>query len=108
MFPIDVFDPTALAVIGVTLMPQVSGITQLLKESFPNVFFGIRVRWLAALVGAVLFSMFAGTQLAPSPWTEILTWVYGAVVFSLATSGNVDLAKQLISKSGNELNERVG
>lgn len=108
MFPLDVFDPTTLAVIGVALMPQVSGITQLFKESFPEFLVGVRVRWFAALVGVVLFSMFAGTQLAPAPWSQILTWVYGAVVFSLATSGNVDLAKQLISKSSNPLNEVVG
>ena len=108
MFPFEQFDPTQLAIVGVLLMPVVSGITQLVKSSWPGAFTGVRVRWLAIAVSAFVFALYAGVQLLPEPWSQVLTWVYGFLTFSLATSGNVDLAREVVSKASNPLNERVG
>lgn len=108
MFPIDVFDPQTVAIVGVLLMPVVSGLTQLLKETFPHFLVGVKVRWAAFLVGGLVFGLFLGVNTAPAPWNGILTWVYGFLTFSLATSGNVDLIKSVVAKSSNPLNEKVG
>jgi hypothetical protein len=108
MFPVEVFDPATLAIVGVLLMPVVSGITQLFVETFPDKLVGVKVRWAAALVGALVFGIYIGTQVAPAPYANILTWAYGLLSFSLATSGNIDLVKSIVKKSSNPLNERVG
>lgn len=108
MFPFEIFDPTQLAIIGVLLTPSVASITQLFKQTWPNTFVGVKVRWLAILVSLVLFGVYAGVQLAPEPASSILTWVFAGVTFALTASGAVDLAKEVVSKASNPLTERVG
>lgn len=109
LFPTSEFDPTQLAIVGVLLMPVVSGITQLIKEAFSTFFVGApRVRLLAIVVSLAVFGLYAGVQLAPGPWSAFLTWIYAAISFALAASGNVDLVKQIANKSSNPLDEKVG
>ena len=108
MFPIETFDPTQLAIIGVLLLPVVSGVTQIVKQSFSTFFVGNKIRLLAIVVSLGVFALYAGVQLAPAPWSAFLTWMYAGLSFALAASGNIDLVKEVQNKSANPLNERVG
>ena len=108
MFPNEIFDPTTIAIVGVLLMPVISGITQLTKQSWPSVFVGVKVRWLAIAVSAGVYGIYLGVQLLPAPYNQALTYLYSFLSLALAVSGNVDLVKEVVSKSSNPLNERVG
>lgn len=107
MFP--EFDPTVLSVAGIPLLLVITGLVQLIKESFPIFFTATpRVRLLALAVSLLVGTTYAVVQVAPAQYASVVQWVFYVIGFGVATSGNVALAFQITKKSPNPLDEQVG
>ena len=79
------FDVSAFAVGGVSLIVLVFGLTEFIKVQFDLE--GKAVTTLSASLGFGLMGVYQGLQYIPEPYEAIVTGVVASLAFGLAASG---------------------
>ena len=82
---LEMFDPSNAIVGGVSVIALVFGLVEFLKSLFT--LDGKKVTVLSAILGLVLYALFAAIGLLPAPWDQYLTILFQSLAFGQAASG---------------------
>jgi type III secretory pathway component EscU len=90
------FDPTTISLNGVILIAVAFGLVEFIKSLFS--LDGKKVTLISALVGGVLYALYALIGVLPPVYGQALTIVFTSVVFGLTASGYYKFAAARFTK----------